>query len=299
MKTQTLEEAKQRYSLYLRTERQASPQTHDNYCRDIVKLQKYFNENVTIAAVNSVDVRQCMALLHQQSLSPRSLQRWLSAIRSLFDFCLRQGWLRSNPCEGIRPPKGKKALPKTLDVDEVFQLLNNKKESFLSVRDQAIAELLYSSGLRLSELVNLDCSHVGFSDGMITVIGKGNKMRILPVGRVAIIALEKWLELRKQFVKPEEEAVFISKQGRRLGQRSVQQRLKQLGVSQHLDQPLYPHMLRHSFASHMLEASGDLRAVQELLGHANITTTQIYTHLDFQHLAKVYDQAHPRAQKKK
>lgn len=295
----TLEEAKQAYSLYLRTERQASSQTHDNYRRDIAKLENYFNRTIGIAEINSADIRQCMALLHRQSLSPRSLQRWLSAIRSLFDFCIRQGWLRTNPCEGIRPPKGKKALPLILDVDEINQLLNIKKESFLCVRDKAIAELFYSSGLRLSELVNLDCCHADLSEGMITVIGKGRKTRILPMGRVAITALMKWFEWRKQFVKPEEQAIFISQQGRRLGQRSVQQRLKQLGVSQQLEQPLYPHMLRHSFASHMLESSGDLRAVQELLGHANITTTQIYTHLDFQHLAKVYDQAHPRAQKKK
>jgi len=294
----TLEEAAHRYSVYLRTERQASKQTQENYCRDIYKLQQFFSSPVDLDVINSADIRQCMASLHHHSLSPRSLQRWLSAIRSLFDFCIRQGWIRKNPCEGIRPPKGKKALPKTLDVDEVNQLLKNKEDTFLQSRDNAIAELLYSSGLRLSELVNLNCDRVDLSDAMMTVVGKGNKTRILPVGRVAIVALEKWLGWRQQYVKTEEQALFISQQGRRLGQRSVQQRLKQLGVSQYLEQPLNPHMLRHSFASHMLESSGDLRAVQELLGHANITTTQVYTHLDFQHLAKVYDQAHPRATKK-
>lgn len=292
----TLEAAAKAYSQYLRTERQASTQTHDNYLRDITKLEKYFSQTVDIKHINAGDIRQCMALLHRQSLSPRSLQRWLSAIRSLFDFCIQQSWLLNNPCEGLRPPKAKKALPKTLDVDEVNQLLNNKKDTFLNVRDQAIAELLYSSGLRLSEVVNLDCHNMDLSEGLLTVVGKGNKTRVLPVGSVAIKAVKKWLQWRQVFVKTDEQAVFISQQGKRLGQRSVQQRLKQLGVSQQLEQPLHPHMLRHSFASHMLESSGDLRAVQELLGHANITTTQIYTHLDFQHLAKVYDQAHPRAQ---
>lgn len=299
MQSLNLEEAAQRYDLYLRTERQASLQTQNNYRRDITKLQHYFSKPVDLDAVNAVDIRQCMAQLHRQSLSPRSLQRWLSAIRSLFDFCIRQGWLKSNPCEGIRPPKDKKALPKTLDVDEVSQLLNNQTDTFLHSRDSAIAELLYSSGLRLSELVNLDCHHIDMSDGMMSVIGKGNKTRILPVGRIALLSIKKWLVWRAQCVKSEEQALFISQHGKRLGQRSVQQRLKRLGVNQQLEQPLNPHMLRHSFASHMLESSGDLRAVQELLGHANITTTQVYTHLDFQHLAKVYDQAHPRANKKR
>ncbi len=293
-----LEYVVERYSLYLRTERQASPQTHDNYLRDIKKFLSHCS-TITIEKIDAGHIRQCLALLHRESLSPRSLQRWLSAIRSLFDFCIRQGWLQKNPCDGVHPPKAKKALPKTLDADEVNQLLSNNENSFLDIRDRAMAELLYSSGLRLSELVNLNMTELDLHSSMVTVTGKGQKTRLLPVGREAKSALIKWYEQRSMVILDEELAVFVSQKGRRLGQRSVQQRLQKMAVSQHIEQPVNPHMLRHSFASHMLESSGDLRAVQELLGHANISTTQIYTHLDFQHLAKVYDQAHPRAQKKK
>ncbi len=293
-----LNQVVERYSLYLRTERQASPQTHDNYLRDINKFLDHYSA-LAVEDIDAGHIRQCLASLHQQSLSPRSLQRWLSAVRSLFNFCIRQGWLQKNPCDGVHPPKAKKALPKTLDADEVNQLLNSNKNSFLEIRDRAMAELLYSSGLRLSELVNLNLTELDLHGSMVTVTGKGQKMRLLPVGREAKNALVKWLEQRSGVVLDGELAVFVSQKGRRLGQRSVQQRLQKLAASQHLEQPVNPHMLRHSFASHMLESSGDLRAVQELLGHANISTTQIYTHLDFQHLAKVYDQAHPRAQKKK
>ncbi|MGH1485223.1 MAG: tyrosine recombinase XerC [Cellvibrionaceae bacterium] len=293
----TIEQATYHFSQYLRTERQASLQTHDNYLRDIKKMIALHPE-LSIEATDSGYIRQTMATLHQQTLSPRSLQRWLSAMRSLFDFCIRQGWLQKNPCDGVRPPKNKKALPKVLDADEVNQLLNVKSDNFLDVRDRAIAELLYSSGLRLSEIVELNTDELDLSNGMVTVTGKGQKTRMLPVGKIAKDVLTIWLSYRKQTIADDETAVFISQRGKRLGQRSIQQRLKKLGIDQQLEQPVHPHMLRHSFASHMLESSGDLRAVQELLGHANITTTQIYTHLDFQHLAKVYDNAHPRAQKK-
>ena len=292
-----LQQASTSYSQYLRTERQASPQTHDNYLRDINKLQKYY-PNSEINHIDSGHIRDTMMVLHRQGLSPRSLQRWLSAVRSLFNFCIRQNWLEKNPCEGVRPPKNKKALPKVLDTDEVNQLLSNTSDTFLATRDQAMAELFYSSGLRLSELVTLNYNELDLKNRTVTVTGKGQKTRVLPIGRMAGVALKKWLRWRKQYFTEGEKAIFISERGKRLGQRSIQQRLRRLGITQHLDQPVHPHMLRHSFASHLLESSGDLRAVQELLGHANISTTQIYTHLDFQHLAKVYDQAHPRAQKK-
>jgi integrase/recombinase XerC len=294
----TIEQATHHFSQYLRVERQASPQTHDSYLRDLKKLSTQYPE-LSINSVDAGHIRQVIAHLHQESLSPRSLQRWLSAVRSLFDYCIRQNWLSKNPCEGVRAPKNKKALPKTLDADEVNQLLNIQQNDFFGIRDSAIAELFYSSGLRLSELVNLNCNQLDLNNSMVTVTGKGKKTRLLPVGNVAKNVLKKWLSLRKNSACDSEDAVFISQRGKRLGQRSIQKRLRALGASQLLEQPVHPHMLRHSFASHMLESSGDLRAVQELLGHENITTTQIYTHLDFQHLAKVYDQAHPRAQKKK
>lgn len=295
---QSLEHAREHYARYLRTERQASPHTQQSYLRDIQKLIAALPEPTSVNDINANTIRQCMASLHQQGLSPRSLQRWLSAIRRLFDFLIRQKSLKLNPCEGIRPPKSQKALPKTLDVDAVNQLLKPPSPSFLSVRDLAMAELFYSSGLRLSELINLNEQDMDLSVATLRVTGKGNKTRQLPIGRAAIDAIKSWLQWRERYRLAEERAVFISQQGRRIGQRTVQQRLKKLGIDRELEQGLHPHMLRHSFASHLLESSGDLRAVQELLGHANISTTQIYTHLDFQHLAKVYDQAHPRAQKK-
>ncbi len=295
----SLEESRQKYSLYLRTEKQASPQTHDSYLRDITKLQNYYGKDIDVSQITPGDIRQCMATLHRESISPRSLQRWLSAIRSLFNFCIQKQFLKNNPCDAIQPPKNKKSLPKTLDVDEVNRLLTNKASSFLARRDHAIAELFYSSGLRLSELVALNCKDLDLTAGSVVVTGKGNKVRLLPVGKIAREALQEWLLCRKPHAHEGQLALFISQHGTRIGQRNIQQRLKKLAIERQLSQPLNPHMLRHSFASHMLESSGDLRAVQELLGHANISTTQIYTHLDFQHLAKVYDQAHPRAKKSK
>jgi integrase/recombinase XerC len=290
------------FEQYLLTEKRASTETIKNYRRDIKKLIDYCAQNnVSLThAVDAFHIRQCMGQLHQHSLSPRSLQRWLSATRSFFNLLIKKRLLKSNPCEGIKAPKASKPLPKTLDADQIGQLLKTVSDSFSDCRDNAMVELLYSSGLRLSELTGLNLQDIDWSDGTIVVTGKGNKSRQLPVGRFARQALKKWLPWREKHVKNlHESAVFISAKGQRLGQRSVQLRLKALSVTQNMDQSVNPHMLRHSFASHLLESSGDLRAVQELLGHANITTTQVYTHLDFQHLAKVYDQAHPRAQKKK
>ena len=220
-------------------------------------------------------------------------RRW----RSFYKFRSREGE-HHNPAIGIQAPKSEKKLPKALDIDNTQQLLSLEGSDWLSIRDRAILELFYSSGLRLSELVDLNLNDIDLPQALITVTGKGNKTRTLPVGSFAIKAIESWINIRCD-LNPDHSAVFLSKQGKRLSQRSVQLRLKKYSLQQGISQHVHPHMLRHSFASHMLESSGDLRAVQELLGHANISTTQIYTHLDFQHLAKVYDKAHPRANRKK
>ncbi len=289
------------FDAYLRTEKQASPKTIENYQRDIEKLVRYADQhNITyISDIDAFHIRQCMSQLHKDTLSPRSLQRWLSGIRTFYNLFIKKRYAETNPCEGIKAPKANKPLPKTLDTDQVSQLLSNTKDTFNDCRDNAMLEVMYSSGLRLSELTSLNLYDIDWTDKTLIVTGKGNKTRQLPIGRFALKALKKWLPWREKYLKDTAEtAVFISTRGKRLGQRTVQQRLKALSISQSMDQSVNPHMLRHSFASHLLESSGDLRAVQELLGHANISTTQIYTHLDFQHLAKVYDKAHPRAQRK-
>jgi integrase/recombinase XerC len=242
-------------------------------------------------------MRSLVSRLNQQGQSSRSIARLLSAVRGFYHYLNREGLCEHDPANGLAPPKGERRLPKTLDADRALQLLDGGVEDeFLARRDHAILELFYSSGLRLSELTGLNCEHLDLSDGLVHVLGKGNKVRVLPVGRKAREALEQWLALRAM-ANPQDDAVFISQQGRRLGPRSIQLRVKAAGERE-LGQNLHPHMLRHSFASHLLESSQDLRGVQELLGHADITTTQIYTHLDFQHLAKVYDSAHPRAKRK-
>lgn len=297
----TLSEAIEHFIHYLRLEKQSSLQTQKNYHRDLKKLDEFCLQQSIVQPlqVDAFLVRQCLAQLHQKGLGPRSLQRWLSAVRSFFQWLIRKNHLSKNPCEGIQAPKASRTLPKTLDADQISQLLSKFPDTFLGQRDRAMLELFYSSGLRLSELTGLNLIDIDWPTATVTVTGKGNKTRQLPVGKMAMEALTSWLSWReKQVIDPSEKAVFISNKGRRLGQRSVQLRLQKLSVVQGMDQSVHPHMLRHSFASHLLESSSDLRAVQELLGHANISTTQIYTHLDFQHLAKVYDQAHPRAQKK-
>ncbi len=283
---------------YLETARQLSPHTLSNYRRDLEKFSDYcLQKNITDSATaHSADVRQWVAQLHRGGLAGPSLQRALSALRSFYKFRNRQGE-KNNPALGIQAPKSAKKLPKALDADNMQQLLSIEGDDWLSTRDRAILELFYSSGLRLSELVDLDIEDIDLPQALITVTGKGRKTRTLPIGSFAITALKDWFTVRKD-VNPNDNAVFLSKQGKRLGQRSIQQRLKKHSLQQGVNQSVHPHMLRHSFASHMLESSGDLRAVQELLGHANISTTQVYTHLDFQHLAKVYDKAHPRANRK-
>ena len=284
-----------RFLDYLATVRRLSPHSCAGYRRDLQKLTAFCEQRgiERADAVHSADIRHWAALLHRQGLSGRSIQRALSAARSLFRFLLREGQVRNNPAQGIAAPKAPRKLPKALDTDQMQRLLNADSDDWLALRDLAMMELLYSSGLRLAELLALDCSDVDRGEALVTVTGKGSKTRTVPVGGPALKALGAWLKVRGDG-QPADDALFISRRGTRLSPRSVQQRLRRLSLTQ-LEQPVHPHMLRHSFASHLLQSSGDLRAVQELLGHANLTTTQVYTHLDFQHLAKVYDSAHPRA----
>ncbi|TQV70766.1 tyrosine recombinase XerC [Exilibacterium tricleocarpae] len=287
------------FQRYLVTERQLSPRTAAAYQRDIDKLRHYCAEQgiERVADIRPFHLHQSLATLHRRGLGGKSLQRWLSGLRSFFEFCLRRGWLKANPAAGIRAPKSARTLPKTLDVDQAGQFVSLPGKRAIDCRDRAVVELMYSSGLRLAELVSLDIADIDLADASLRVLGKGNKTRQLPVGKMACRALRDWLRARAELAGAGEPALFVSRRGGRLQPRSVQQRLQQISQRQAMEQPVHPHMLRHSFASHMLESSGDLRAVQELLGHANISTTQVYTHLDFQHLARVYDAAHPRARR--
>lgn len=285
---------------YMRSERQLSLHTQTNYARDLEKFQ-LFCESKSIRELHLLGVnhvRMAVTQLHREGLGGKSLQRWLSSLRSFFQFCIKRGWLKNNLADGIAAPKSPKVLPKTLDADQAAQFVQVEGDDFINKRDRALLELIYSSGLRLAETASLNLVDIDWSDGMLTVTGKGNKTRTLPIGSHALTALREWLEARKLYTQPDEPALFTTQRGKRISHRAVQMRMQQLSAQQGMDNPVYPHMLRHSFASHMLESSGDLRLVQELLGHANISTTQIYTHLDFQHLAKVYDKAHPRAIRK-
>ncbi|RRJ82953.1 tyrosine recombinase XerC [Aestuariirhabdus litorea] len=286
---------------YLRAERQLSPHTLSNYRRDLEALDQFRTRQRLDhwQQLDSHHIRRFVAACHQQGLGGKSLQRRLSAVRSYFRFLNREQRLTTNPAAGIRAPKSERRLPHTLDVDQMHQLLAIDDNDPLAVRDHSIMELFYSSGLRLSELVGLDLDAIDLKAGQLVATGKGNKSRQLPIGRLALSALERWLKVRPQLASADCPALFVSSRGQRISQRQVQTRLKQWGIKQQLPDNLHPHKLRHSFASHLLESSGDLRAVQELLGHSDISTTQIYTHLDFQHLADTYDKAHPRAQRRK
>lgn len=285
---------------YLQNERRLSSLTLQSYRRDLQKVMRYCQEQ-NIDGWQRLDVhhvRGLVAQLHRRGLGGRSLQRLLSALRTLFNYLLREGVVKNNPVQGVSAPKTPRKLPKTLDVDQLNQLLESDETDLLAIRDCTMMELIYSSGLRLAELAGLDINDIDSRDAVVRITGKGSKTRVVPVGRHALAALERWLKCRAAWVAPDNMALFVGKSGRRLGHRAIQLRLREWAVRRGLPEALHPHMLRHSFASHMLESSGDLRAVQELLGHADISTTQIYTHLDFQHLAKVYDQAHPRARKR-
>ncbi len=285
---------------YLRFEKRLSEHTAAAYQRDLLKLVKYVDKlgHNNWPGLSGAQARQFPAILHAQGLSGRSIQRALSAARSFFRFLIREKLFHSNPFTNIRAPKPAKKLPNSLSVDEVSQLLDTLPQTDFAYRDGAIMELIYSCGLRLTETTSIDQAAVSRGQSMLRVMGKGSKERDVPIGRKALLAIKQWLEVRPNFAEENEPALFVSKRGTRISPRSVQARLDYWAAYTGLGRRLYPHMLRHSFASHMLESSQDLRAVQELLGHANISTTQIYTHLDFQHLAKVYDAAHPRAKSK-
>lgn len=299
-KASSLFEGGEAFFDYLQNERRLSSLTLQSYRRDLQKVMRYCQEQ-NIDGWQRLDVhhvRGLVAQLHRRGLGGRSLQRLLSALRTLFNYLLREGVVKNNPVQGVRAPKTPRKLPKTLDVDQLNQLLESDETDLLALRDHTMMELIYSSGLRLAELAGLDINDIDRRDAVVRITGKGSKTRVVPVGRHALAALERWLKGRAAWVAPDNMALFVGKSGRRLGHRAIQLRLREWAVRRGLPEALHPHMLRHSFASHMLESSGDLRAVQELLGHADISTTQIYTHLDFQHLAKVYDQAHPRARKR-
>ena len=286
-----------RYLEHLASERRLSAHTLAGYTRDIEALLRHAGAT-PLAKLQVHDIRRLVAQLHGSGLSARSLARALSAWRGFFRYLARDHGYGDNPCVGIRAPKSARRLPHALSPDEAQRLLEIDADTALAARDKAMFELLYSSGLRLSELTGLAPGDVDFTEGTVRVTGKGSKTRIVPVGRPALDALTTWLKSREQIARHQPDALFVSRHGRRLHPRSVQQRLKALASKQGLSTRVHPHALRHSFASHVLQSSSDLRAVQEMLGHASISTTQVYTHLDFQHLAKVYDAAHPRAKKK-
>jgi len=286
---------------YLRFERRNSPRTISAYQQDLKRLTQYCDQHQikSWSELDNLVGRKWLGSLHQHGLSGSSIQRVLSACRSFYRWLIREQYISSNPFDLLKAPRSSRRLPDTLDIDAVQQLVSLPGDDPLTVRDRAILELFYSSGLRLSELVSLDVTDVDTAAAEARVTGKGNKTRIVPVGRYAREAIQQWLPVRAQMAAESELAMFVSRRGGRLGMRSVEKRLKTWSVRQGINRNIHPHMLRHSFASHILESSGDLRAVQELLGHQNISTTQIYTHLDFQHLAKVFDKAHPRAKRVK
>ncbi len=285
---------------HLGDERRLSPLTLTHYRRDLFQCVTYCDD-AGIAGweqLTAAEVRGWVSTLHRRGLSGKSIQRALSALRSFYRYLLREQVVTGNPASGVSAPRSARRLPDTLTADQTARLVALEAQDPLAARDRAILELLYSSGLRLSELVNLNIPELDLAAGSVRVTGKGRKVRDVPVGAKARAALRDWLAVRAQLAGANEAAVFVARTGARLGARAVQARLQQWARRQGMEVPVHPHMLRHSFASHVLESSGDLRAVQEMLGHANISTTQIYTHLDFQHLAGVYDKAHPRARKK-
>jgi len=285
---------------YLASEKRHSRHTCANYEDDIRRFGDWVAGSQGRSEwrdMTSHDLRRYVAVLSCAGLGGRSIARHLSAVRRFYDYLLREHLATDNPVLDVRAPKAGRRLPRVADVDQLSHLLDASPDDPLETRDLSMFELLYSSGLRLSELAGLDLESVDRRGGEVRVLGKGGKERILPVGRRALEALEQWLAARPALADERERALFVSRRGERLSNRSIQSRLRRWGVKNGADQTLHPHLLRHSFASHMLESSGDLRAVQELLGHADISTTQIYTHLDYQHLAKVYDQSHPRARR--
>ncbi|MGV8922486.1 MAG: tyrosine recombinase XerC [Thermomonas sp.] len=286
------------YLAHLTVERRSSPHTLDAYRRDLLALVNWSNgQSRELLQLSADDLRLFVASEHRRGLSAKSLQRRLSACRSFYGWLLKQGSITANPAAAVRAPKAVRKLPQVLDVDEAVQLVELPTDGPLGLRDRALLELFYSSGLRLAEVCALRWVDLDFAQGLVTVLGKGSKQRVVPVGSHALKALAEWrIALHRNVT--DEQFVFPGRTAKPITSRAIQLRLRQLAQRQGVFKRVHPHLLRHSFASHMLESSGDLRAVQELLGHADIATTQIYTHLDFQYLAKVYDASHPRAKRK-
>ncbi|MDP3678050.1 MAG: tyrosine recombinase XerC [Methylotenera sp.] len=287
------------YLHHLTFERGLSTLTCKNYTRDI-ELLATLAENSALEEIKNPQVRRFIATLHGRGLSSKSIARALSAWRGFYNYLIGHKGFTHNPVTGLRAPKSAKTLPQALSVDQAVKFVEIRGDDILALRDHAIFELFYSSGLRLAELVNLDIDKLDFTESTVTVTGKGNKTRIVPLGSHASTAIQTWMQQRAQIKIDDKnpKALFITQQGRRITPRAVQYRMKTWAIKQGTNSDMHPHLLRHSFATHVLQSSGDLRAVQEMLGHANISTTQVYTHLDFQHLAKIYDAAHPRAKKK-
>jgi len=281
----------------LRQERRLSRHTAEAYARDVRALLELAG-TTPLAELQTHQIRRFVSQLHGRGLGGKSLARLLSAWRGFFSYLARDHGFSRNPCAGVRPPKSPKSLPKALSPDEATRLVSIAGDDELTIRDRAIFEMFYSSGLRLSELTSLNSGDVSFPDSTVRVTGKGNKTRVVPVGSHALRALNAWMTVRPMLANQGEVALFVGRQGAAIKPRAIQQRLRAWSIKQGLPAHVHPHMLRHSFASHVLQSSGDLRAVQEMLGHSSISTTQVYTHLDFQYLAKIYDQAHPRAKRK-
>ncbi len=282
---------------FLRHERRLAAHTLTAYSRDAAVLERLAGGR-DLRELAAADIRRFVAMLHGGGLAPRSLARLLSSWRGFYDWLARSREIAANPCKGIRAPRAPRTLPEALSPDDASRLVALEDGSDAGIRDRALFELAYSCGLRVSELTGLDVGAVNPGAGEVRVTGKGSKTRIVPVGRPALEALARWLPVRARLAAAGENALFVGRSGRRLTPREVQRRIKRRAAAAGLSMDVHPHMLRHSFASHVLQSSGDLRAVQEMLGHASIASTQVYTHLDFQHLAKVYDAAHPRARRK-
>ncbi|EGR1699032.1 tyrosine recombinase XerC [Vibrio parahaemolyticus] len=297
----SLQKPLERFYEFLRSEKGLSLHTQRNYKQQLETMAQHLAE-MGLKDWSQVDagwVRQLAGKGMREGMKASSLATRLSSLRSFFDFLILRGEMSANPAKGVSAPRKKRPLPKNLDVDEVNQLLEVNEDDPLAIRDRAMMELMYGAGLRLAELVSVDVRDVQLRSGELRVIGKGDKERKVPFSGMATEWVGKWLRVRGDLAAPGEPALFVSKLGTRISHRSVQKRMAEWGQKQSVASHISPHKLRHSFATHMLESSNNLRAVQELLGHENISTTQIYTHLDFQHLAQAYDQAHPRARKKK
>ena len=285
------------YLAHITHERGLSPLTCQNYRRDLQVLLE-LAADTPLQQLQAAHIRRFVATLHGRNLGGKSIARMLSAWRGFYAYLGKRHGYSNNPCVGMRPPRSAKTLPQALSPEQAGRLVEIDDNDALATRDRAILELFYSSGLRLAELVSLDTDGLDLNDATVTVTGKGSKTRIVPVGSHALSAIRNWLPQRAVIKLGSERALFVTRQGKRMTPRAVQYRLKRWALKQGVAGDVHPHTLRHSFATHILQSSGDLRAVQEMLGHANISTTQVYTHLDFQHLANVYDQAHPRARKK-